>query len=32
MIPVALIGAGAIWLLVDEVLGIFLRPFPSFLV
>ena len=32
MIPVALIGAGANWLLVDEVLGIFLRPFPSFLV
>ncbi|NNJ69346.1 MAG: tripartite tricarboxylate transporter TctB family protein [Boseongicola sp.] len=31
MIPVALIATGAVWYLVQEVLGIFLRPFPFFL-
>lgn len=31
MIPVALIGAGSIWFLVQEALGIFLRPLPGFL-
>lgn len=31
MIPVALIAAGSIWYLVQEVLGIFLRPFPYFM-
>lgn len=31
MIPVALIGAGSIWYLVQETLGIFLRPLPGFL-
>jgi len=30
MIGVALFGAGVIWLLVDLVLGIFLRPLPWF--
>jgi putative tricarboxylic transport membrane protein len=29
--PVALIAAGGIWYLVSEVLGIFLRPLPGFL-
>lgn len=32
MIPVALAGAGVIWFLVQEALGIFLRPLPWFLV
>ena len=32
LIPVALIAAGSIWYLVQEVLGIFLRPWPTFLV
>ncbi len=31
MVPVALLGAGAIWYLVQEALGIFLRPLPWFL-
>ena len=31
MIPVALAGAGSIWYLVQETLGIFLRPLPGFL-
>ena len=31
MIPVALVGAGSIWFLVQEALGIFLRPLPGFL-
>lgn len=31
VIPVALIAAGSIWYLVQEVLGIFLRPWPYFL-
>ncbi len=31
MIPVALLGAGVIWYLVQEALGIFLRPLPWFL-
>ena len=31
MIPVALIGAVGIWYLVQEVLGIFLRPLPWFM-
>jgi len=31
MLPVALIAAGSIWYLVQEVLGIFLRPFPYFM-
>ena len=30
MIPVALIATGAVWYLVQEVLGIFLRPLPIF--
>ena len=29
MIPVALIATGIVWYLVQEVLGIFLRPLPS---
>lgn len=29
LIPVALIAAGSIWYLVQEVLGIFLRPWPG---
>lgn len=29
LIPVALIAAGSIWYLVQEVLGIFLRPLPA---
>ena len=28
MLPVALIASGSIWHLVQEVLGIFLRPWP----
>ncbi len=31
MIPVALTGAFAIWYLVQELLGIFLRPWPWFI-
>lgn len=31
MIPVALIATGAVWYLVQEVLGIFLRPLPMFM-
>ena len=29
LIPVAVIAAGSIWYLVQEVLGIFLRPWPG---
>lgn len=32
LIPVAILAAGGIWYLVEEVLGIFLRPFPFFLI
>lgn len=32
LIPVACVAAGSIWYLVQEVLGIFLRPWPNFLV
>ena len=31
MVPVALFGAGAVWFLVQEMLGIFLRPLPGWL-
>ena len=31
MVPVALVGAGFIWYLVHELLGIFLRPLPWFI-
>ena len=31
MVPVTVIAAGGIWYLVQEVLGIFLRPWPFFL-
>ncbi len=31
MLPVSLIGAGGIWYLVQQVLGIFLRPLPWFM-
>lgn len=31
LIPIAAIAAGSIWYLVQEVLGIFLRPWPAFL-
>lgn len=31
LIPVAAVAAGSIWYLVQEVLGIFLRPWPGFL-
>jgi len=31
MIPVALIGTGVVWFLVERALGIFLRPLPWFL-
>jgi hypothetical protein len=31
LLPVAMIAAGSIWYLVQEVLGIFLRPWPGFL-
>ncbi len=31
MIPVALIATGSVWYLVQEVLGIFLRPLPVFM-
>lgn len=30
LIPVAAVAAGSIWYLVQEVLGIFLRPWPGF--
>ena len=31
MIPVAAVASGIIWYLVQETLGIFLRPLPAFL-
>ena len=31
MLPVALIAAGGIWYLVQEVLGIYMRPLPFFI-
>ncbi|NSX53501.1 tripartite tricarboxylate transporter TctB family protein [Parasulfitobacter algicola] len=31
LVPVAVVAAGGIWYLVQEVLGIFLRPWPFFL-
>lgn len=31
MIPVAVIATGSVWYLVQEVLGIFLRPLPAFM-
>ncbi|WP_425052867.1 tripartite tricarboxylate transporter TctB family protein [Psychromarinibacter sp. S121] len=31
MIPVAMIAAGVVWYLVQQVLGIFLRPLPYFM-
>jgi putative tricarboxylic transport membrane protein len=31
MIPIALIGTGIVWFLVQQALGIFLRPLPWFL-
>ncbi len=31
MVPVALIASGIIWYLVQETLGIYLRPLPAFL-
>lgn len=31
MIPVALLATGFVWYLVQQVLGIFLRPFPFFM-
>ena len=31
LLPVAAIAAGSIWYLVQEVLGIFLRPLPAFM-
>ncbi|NBD31147.1 MAG: tripartite tricarboxylate transporter TctB family protein [Alphaproteobacteria bacterium] len=31
MLPVAILATGAVWYLVQEVLGIFLRPFPFFM-
>ncbi|MEM1288340.1 MAG: tripartite tricarboxylate transporter TctB family protein [Pseudomonadota bacterium] len=31
MIPVALLATGFVWYLVQQVLGIFLRPFPFFI-
>ena len=31
MLPVALIAAGGVWYLVQEVLGIYMRPLPGFL-
>ena len=31
LIPVCLVAAGGVWALVQEVLGIFLSPWPSFL-
>ena len=32
MIPVAFVATGSVWYLVQEVLGIFLRPLPAFMV
>lgn len=32
MVPVGVLAAGGVWYLVQEVLGIFLRPWPGFLV
>lgn len=32
MLPVAFIATGAVWYLVQEVLGIYMRPLPTFLV
>jgi len=31
LLPVTIVAAGSIWYLVQEVLGIFLRPWPGFL-
>ena len=31
LLPVAVFASGAVWYLVDEVLGIFLRPWPFFI-
>ena len=31
MLPVALIATGSVWYLVQEVLGIYMRPLPGFL-
>ncbi|WP_299963040.1 tripartite tricarboxylate transporter TctB family protein [uncultured Roseobacter sp.] len=31
MLPVSLIAAGGVWYLVQEVLGIYMRPLPGFL-
>ena len=31
MVPVALIATGAVWYLVQEILGIYMRPLPGFL-
>ena len=31
MVPVASVGAGAVWFLVQQMLGIFLRPLPGWL-
>jgi putative tricarboxylic transport membrane protein len=31
MIPVAFVATGSVWYLVQEVLGIFLRPLPAFM-
>lgn len=31
LLPVAALASGAVWYLVDEVLGIFLRPWPFFI-
>ena len=31
MVPVAVLATGCVWYLVQEVLGIFLRPFPFFM-
>ncbi|MEO1775979.1 MAG: tripartite tricarboxylate transporter TctB family protein [Pseudomonadota bacterium] len=31
LVPVAAVAAGVVWWLVDQVLGIFLRPLPGFL-
>ncbi len=31
MIPIALAGAGTVWLLVQQALGIFLKPLPWFM-
>lgn len=31
LLPVAAVATGTVWWLVDDVLGVFLRPFPFFL-